>query len=151
MAAGAHALEQGLQPVILEAGPEIGHAMRQWAHVRLFSPWGYNVDSAAKRLLAATGWNSPDPQHYPTGGELVERYLEPLATRTPLKDHIQTSSRVTSISRVGFDKVKTKGREQSQFEIHYQNGAGPKSLHADAVIDVSGTWSEPVPENCTGR
>ncbi len=145
LAAGAHALERGLRPILLEAGPEIGHAVRQWAHVRLFSPWEYNIDRAAERLLAATGWNSPDPRQYPTGGELVERYLAPLATRTVLKDHIQTSSRVTAISRAGFDKVKTKGREQASFEIHYQNGAGPKSLRADAVIDASGTWFTPNP------
>jgi thioredoxin reductase len=143
LAAGAQALERGWTPVILEAGPAVGHAVRQWSHVRLFSPWEYNVDRAAERLLAATGWNSPDPHHYPTGGELVEHYLEPLATRTSLKNHIRTSSRVTAISRVGFDKVKTKGRERAEFEIHYQNGAGPKTLRADAIIDASGTWSTP--------
>lgn len=143
LAAGAHALERGWTPVVLEAGPDVGHAVRQWSHVRLFSPWEYNIDKAAARLLAATGWNSPDPQHYPTGGELVERYLEPLATRTALRDHIQTSSRVTAISRDGFDKLKTKGRERAPFEIQVQNGAGPKTLRADAIIDASGTWSTP--------
>ena len=143
LAAAAHLLERGLEPVVLEAGPAVGHAIREWSHVRLFSPWEYAIDQAAVRLLEPTGWNSPDPHAYPTGGELVERYLEPLATRTPLKDHIQTSSRVTAISRVGFDKVKSKGRERAPFEIHYQNGAGPKTVHADAIIDASGTWSTP--------
>ena len=79
------------------------------------------------RLLAAAGWNSPDPHQYPTGAELVERYLDPLARRTALADHIETSSRVTAISRAGFDKLKTRGREQAPFEIRYQNGAGPKT------------------------
>jgi hypothetical protein len=116
----------------------------------MFSPWEYNVDPAAGRLLAATGWNSPDPQHYPTGAELVEQYLKPLATRTPLKDAIQTSSRVIAISRAGFDKVKTKGREQARFELRYQNGAGAKSVMADAVIDASGTWSSPNPAGANG-
>jgi thioredoxin reductase len=150
VAAGAHALERGWTPLVLEAGSEVGHAVRQWSHVRLFSPWEYNVDAAAARLLAETGWNSPDPRYYPTGGELLESYLTPLATRARLKDHIQTSSRVTAISRVGFDKVKTNGRERSPFEIHYQNGAGPKSIHADAVIDASGTWSMPNPAGTNG-
>jgi thioredoxin reductase len=143
LAAAAHALERNLKPVVLEAGPDIGHAVRQWGHVRMFSPWEYNIDRAAERLLTATGWNSPDPKQYPTGDELVERYLEPLATRTALKEHILTSSRVTDISRVGFDKLKTKDREQAAFEIRYRNGAGPKSLRADAVIDASGSWSSP--------
>jgi cation diffusion facilitator CzcD-associated flavoprotein CzcO len=143
LAAAAHALERGLKPLVLEAGPAIGHAVRQWGHVRMFSPWAYNIDRASERLLVSAGWNSPDPNHYPTGAELVEHYLEPLATRTTLKDHIQASSRVTAISRVGFDKVKTTGREQAPFELRYQNGAGPKTVRADAVIDASGSWSLP--------
>jgi len=150
LAAAAHLLERGLDPVVLEAGPAVGHAMRQWAHVRLFSPWGYNIDKAAARLLAAAGWNSPDPQSYPTGGELVERYIEPLATRTALKERIKTNARVSGIGRAGFDKVKTAGRAEAPFELRYRNGAGDETLLADAVIDASGTWFRPNPAGATG-
>ena len=128
----------------------VAHAVRQWGHVQLFSPWEYNIDRAAERLLKPTGWNSPDPQQYPTGAELVERYLEPLAMRTALADHIRTSSRVTDISRVGFDKLKSKGRESAPFEIRYQNGKGPEVVRADAVIDASGTWHSPNPAGANG-
>jgi hypothetical protein len=150
LAAAAHVLERGLQPIVLEAGEDVGHAMRQWGHVQLFSPWEYNVDKAAVRLLAASGWNSPEPDQYPTGAEMVERYIEPLANNTALKSHIRTSSRVTGISRVGFDKMKTKGRETAPFEIRYQNGKGPEVVRADAVIDVSGTWHSPNPAGANG-
>jgi Pyridine nucleotide-disulphide oxidoreductase len=150
LAAAAHLLERGLQPIVLEAGPEAGHSVRQWQHVQLFSPWEYNVDKAAARFLAPTGWNSPDPQIYPTGAELLERYIEPLATNTALKDVIRTSSRVTAIGRVGFDKAKTMGRDQAPFEIRYRNGKGPEILRADAVIDVSGTWGSPNPAGANG-
>src|SRR3954469_9783397 len=150
LAAAAHVLERGLRPIVLEAGPSVGHSVRQWAHVQLFSPWEYNIDPAAERLLAPTGWNSPDPRQYPTGAELLERYLEPLATRTALADHIHTSSRVTDISRFGFDKLKTRGRESAPFEIRYQNGEGPKGVKADAIIDASGTWHSPNPAGANG-
>jgi thioredoxin reductase len=150
LAAAAHVLERGMTPIVLEAGENVAHAVRQWGHVQLFSPWEYNVDRAAERLLRPTGWNSPDPQQYPTGAELVEHYLEPLATRTALARHIRTSSRVTDISRAGFDKLKSQGRENSPFEIRYQNGKGPEVLHADAVIDVSGTWHTPNPAGANG-
>ncbi len=149
LAAAAHVLERGLTPIVLEAGPTIGHAMRQWSHVQLFSPWEYNIDKAAERLLALTGWNSPDPKQYPNGGELLSQYLEPLAC-TALKNHIHTSSRVTDISRVGFDKLKTRGRGDAPFELRYQNGQGPKSVRADAVIDASGTWFSPNPGGANG-
>lgn len=150
LAAAAHVLERGMNPVVLEAGPKAGHAVEQWGHVRLFSPWEYNIDRAAERLLATVGWNSPNPQLYPTGAELLAQYIEPLANRTALRTHIQTSSRVTAISRVGYDKVKSKDREKAPFEIRYQNDAGPKTLRADAVIDTSGTWSSPNPAGGNG-
>ena len=150
LAAAAHVLERGMRPIVLEAGPEPAHAVRQWRHVQLFSPWEYNVDKAAERLLSSIGWNSPDPAVYPTGAELLERYLEPLAGKTILKDVIRTSSRVTAVSRLGFDKAKTRGREKAPFEIRFQNGKGPETLQADAVIDTSGTWFSPNPAGASG-
>jgi thioredoxin reductase len=150
LAAAAHLLERGLRPIVLEAGPAAGHSVRQWQHVQLFSPWEYNIDKAAARLLGPTGWNSPDPHVYPTGAELLEQYIGPLATRTSLKDVIRTSSRVTSVGRVGFDKAKSRDREKAQFKIRYQNGKGPEVLRTDAVIDASGTWSSPNPAGANG-
>jgi len=149
LAAAAHALERGLEPIVLEAGPQPAHAVRQWGHVRMFSPWEYNIDKAAGRLLQATGWNAPAPGDYPTGEELVERYLEPLATRTPLKGRIRTSSRVTAVGRAGFDKMKSNGRAFEPFAVRYQNGK-LEQLEADAVIDATGTWLLPNPAGADG-
>ncbi|MBV5270334.1 MAG: NAD(P)-binding domain-containing protein, partial [Afipia sp.] len=39
LAAAAHVMERGMEPIVLEAGPTAGHAVRQWKHVQLFSPW----------------------------------------------------------------------------------------------------------------
>lgn len=150
LAAAAHALERDLTPIVLEAGDEVGQAVREWSHVRMFSPWTYNVDKAAERLLRQEGWNGPDPNHYPTGAELVEHYLEPLATRTRLSKHIRTNARAVSVGRIGFDKVKTDGRERAPFEVRYQNGKGPQTVRADAVIDASGTWRTPNPAGSNG-
>ena len=70
----------------------------------------------------------------------MERYLAPLASRTALSEHLRTNSRVTAIARAGLDKVKTAGREHAPFELRIANGRDTR-LHADAVIDASGTWS----------
>src|SRR5262245_2195485 len=155
LAAAAHVLERDMTPVVLEAGPQVGHAVRQWSHVPLFSPWEYAIDKASERLLVAAGWNSPAPDQYPTGAELLAQYLEPLATRTPLKDHIRTNSLVTSVGRAGFDKMKSNGRAFSPFTIRCQNGqasrnGGPEQLKADAVIDATGTWFSPNPAGADG-
>jgi thioredoxin reductase len=150
LAAGAHALERGLSVVILERGLEVGHSILQWKHVKMFSPWEFNVDHACARLLHRIGWEMPNPEVLPTGRELVEQYLAPLGTKTPLKDHIKLSSMVTAISRVGFDKLKTAGREQAPFEIRYVRSGEEHALFADAVIDASGTWFSPNPAGANG-
>src|SRR5436309_15446478 len=81
LAAAAHVLERGMRPIVLEDGENVGHSVRQWGHVQLFSPWQYNVDRAAARLLAATGWYAPELDQYPTGAEPVGLNLERLAAK----------------------------------------------------------------------
>src|SRR5215207_7779172 len=93
LAAAAHALTRGLTPLVLEAGPSVGAGIRQWGHVRMFSPWKFNVDSAAAAILVRQGWSMPDGEEYPTGHDLVDRYLEPLARASELRPHIRTHSR----------------------------------------------------------
>lgn len=56
LAAAVHLLEQGLEPLVLERGTAVGAAISEWGHVRLFSPWEYDIDAAAARLLEPTGW-----------------------------------------------------------------------------------------------
>jgi thioredoxin reductase len=116
----------------------------------MFSSWDHNIDKACARLLIAAGWNAPDPKAYPTGDELAEHYLEPLATRTALAAHIRTSAEAVGISRIGFDKVRTRGREAAPFEVSYRGASGMERHMADAVIDASGTWFSPNPAGANG-
>ena len=67
LAAAAHLLDRGLEPVVLEAGPSAGTSVRQWHHVRLFSRWGELVDTAAEKLLAPTGWSAAGSGPVPDG------------------------------------------------------------------------------------
>ena len=53
LAAAAHLLDRGLEPLVLEAGPRVGASVAQWRHVRLFSPWCLALDPVSVRLLAA--------------------------------------------------------------------------------------------------
>ncbi len=150
LAAGAHALERGLTPIIFEQGPEVGHAIRQWRHVKMFSPWEFNIDKAAEKLLQETDWERPADDELPTGGELVDRYIDPLGTQTALKQHIKLSARVTAISRVGVDKLTTEGREKAPFEIRYTQDGRQQVALADSIIDASGTWFTPNPAGANG-
>src|SRR5699024_8371203 len=97
LAAAAHVLERHLTPLVLEADDHIAASIRDWGHTRLFSPWQYNIDDAARRLLESTTWSAPDPAVLPTGQELIDDYLTPLAAA--LGDRVQTGARVVAVSR----------------------------------------------------
>lgn len=144
LAAAAHLLENGLSPLILESGPTAGSAIRAWGQVKVFSPWQYNIDHAARRLLEPTGWQISRPTALPTGNELVRDYLEPLAT--VLKDHLHTGQHVIAVTREGLDKTRTANRDTSAFLVRTRQDDG--TIHdflGQAVIDASGTWNTPNP------
>jgi thioredoxin reductase len=140
LAAAAHLTERGLPFLVLEAGATAAASVRQWGHVKLFSPWRYNIDAAARRLLDEAGWVAPDLDRLPTGAELAADYLQPLADLPQLKPHLRYRARVEAVTRLGLDRVRTAGRENAPFLIRLTDG---EELLARAVIDASGTWHTP--------
>jgi hypothetical protein len=150
LAAAAHLVSRGATPIVLEAGNQVGATVRQWAHVRVFSPWRYNIDAVAAALLRKAGWSMPDPEHLPTGRELVEDYLEPLAALPEIHPHVRLRSRVVSVSRRGYDKLRTPGRETAPFVLRVVTPAGEETIVARAVIDASGTYESPNPLGADG-
>jgi thioredoxin reductase len=150
LAAAAHLIERGLTPLILEAGATVGANLATYRHVRLFSPWQYNVDKAARRQLQDHGWKAPTDDALPTAGELLDGYLLPLARLPGIGANLLLGHRVTAITRVGFDKVKTKGRKGAPFLIRADTVDGPREYLATAVIDATGTWSHPNPLGADG-
>lgn len=151
LAAAAHLLERGLEPLILEAGPSAGAAIEQWRHIRLFSPWRFNVDAAAVRLLEGSGWESPRPTALPYGGELIDRYLAPLAAVPGISSRLQTGARVVAVTRQGMDKTHSRDRDTTPFTVRVEDQNGDtRDYAAAAVIDASGTWSVRNPLGTSG-
>ncbi|GAA2625243.1 FAD-dependent oxidoreductase [Actinomadura fulvescens] len=151
LAAASHLAERGLPFTVLEAGDTVGASISEWGHVRLFSPWRYDTDAAARRLLAPTGWTAPDPGHLPTGAELVTDYLLPLAKTPELADHIHTGTRVIAVSRQGVDATRTVGREERPLLVRtLDTGGTVRDITARAVIDASGTWGNANPLGHSG-
>lgn len=151
LAAAANLVTRGISVKVLEAGETVGANIRDWGHVRLFSPWEFNVDPASRTLLQAVGWPEPDAASYPTGNELVERYLAPLAGTPELVSIIEYGSRVTAIGRHGIDKVVSKDRGQRPLQLTIVGGNGRTSrVQARVVIDASGTWRTPNPVSASG-
>lgn len=151
LAAAAELVGRGIEARVYEAGDDIAASVQAWGHVRLFSPWRYDVADAASRLLAGTGWTPPDPEDLPTGNDLVTRYLRPLAEHPDLRGIIETSVRVAAVSRDGADKTVSTGRDERPFVLTVDLGDGRQRRDlARAVIDASGTWRTPNPLGANG-
>lgn len=143
LAAAAQLDQRGLTPLVFEAGPAAGTAVREWHHVRLFSRWGELVDVAAEKLLAPTGWQAPDAGSYPTGAEWAELYLQPLADA--LDDRVRYGALVVGVARRGWDRVVDAARTSEPFVVRVRTAAGEEDVLARAVIDATGTWADPGP------
>ena len=151
LAAAAQLAVRNLPFILFEAGDGPGAAIQEWRHVTFFSPWRYNVDDAARSLLAPTGWDVDDPDRDPTGGELVDDYLAPLAAHPRLAPHLRFCARVIAVTRRAMDRVPSKARDAQPFEIVTEapDGRQERTL-ARAVIDASGTWLAPNPAGASG-
>jgi thioredoxin reductase len=150
LAAAAHLASRGIEPVVFEAGDAVGASVREWGHVRVFSPWTYNLDPVAAELLEGTGWSAPEPNGYPTGDEIVERYLEPLAAAPGIAESLHLRARVVSVTRQGVDKLKDDGRDDAPYQLIVDEDGEERRYLARAVIDASGTWTRPNPIGAAG-
>lgn len=150
LAAAANLVERGIDVIVLESGDQPAAAVRRWGHIRLFSPWRHLVDPASRRLLEASGWIEPDADAAPTGRELVDEYVQPLAELEPLRSRIRYGARVVAVAREGMDRTRSASRDTTPFVVRYATTDGINELTARAVIDTSGTYTSPNPLGSTG-
>ena len=146
LAAVAHLAVRKLPFILFEAGESVASNILSWQHVKVFSPWRYNIDKAARQLLESTDWIAPDEEALPTGKELYDAYFKPLSNLAVLKPFIYTNSKVMAIGRKNMDKMKSWGREEWPFiiQVHHKD-EDVRFYEARGVIDASGTWNSPNP------
>lgn len=150
LAAAARLIERGIEPIVLEAAASVGANLLDYGHVRLFSPWRYDIDAAMRAQLEATDWQAPPLDELPLAGAVVEHVLQPYARLPAVARALRLNTRVVAISREGFDKVKTTGRDSAPFVIRAVQDGQTIELRARALIDASGTWSSPNPLGANG-
>ncbi|MDH3223316.1 MAG: flavoprotein, partial [Gemmatimonadota bacterium] len=138
---------------LLEAGPSVGTNILDWGHVRLFTPWEMVVSPRMIGTLRAAGLPLPEGG-VPTGADLVERVLSPLAGTPPLEGRIHTGARVVSVGRAGLlkhEEIGTGRRGLADFRILVASPDGHEWIvEADLVLDCSGTWGNPNPLGAGG-
>jgi hypothetical protein len=138
-------LDAGLDVHVFERGEAGAHPIA-WGHVRMFTPWRMNVGPAGRAHLAATGWEPPDAEACPTGLELAERYLQPLAALPELAGRVHAQAQVVHMSRSGLLKGDSIGeaRREHPFRLLVRDAGGRENfLHAFALIDASGVYGQP--------
>ena len=146
LAAASHLTKRNIPFLLFEAGDSVASNILEWQHVKVFSPWRYNIDKAARELLELSGWNAPPDEVLPTGKEIYEVYLKPLSNLHSIKPFVHMQSKVLSVGRKNMDKMKSWGREEWPFvlQVHHKN-EGVRFYEAQAIIDASGTWNNPNP------
>jgi hypothetical protein len=122
----------------------VGEHLRQWGHVRLFSPFGMNATPLGKATLRAAGADLPADGDLLTGREHLEAYLEPLADTPLLAGKVQTGTTVLHVGRRGLLKEDAPGdprRAQQPFVLLVKGPKGAERLdEADVVLDCTGTY-----------
>jgi len=143
--AALYAAQAGFDVHVLEAG-EIGEHCRRWGHVRLFTPWSLNASPLARtRLRQAGAWHVNEDEH-PTGLELAETFLEPLASLPALRDRVHRRHRVVGVARDSLLKGEGIGdgtRDPLPFRVLTDTPDGERVFEADVVIDATGVLGQP--------
>ncbi len=139
LAAAAHLADRGIAFTVLEAASGPAAAVQRWGHTRLFSAWREVVDPVARRLLEATGWTMPAAGRAPSGRELIDDYLRPLAALPRIAAHVRYGARVTGVARQGMDRTRSANRENTPFLVRTTEG----EILGRAVLDASGTYDTP--------
>ena len=141
------AVDRGLPFTVYEADTDVGGHVRRWGHVRTFTPWEMIVSERAGRALAGSDIEAPRGPTLPTGHELVERLLEPIAALPALADRIRLGARVVAVGRQGLlkhEEIGSEGRSRRPFRLLVADRYGEERVeHADVVIDCTGTYGNP--------
>ncbi len=137
------AAQRGDDFTVYEAAPTVGGHVRGWGHVRTFTPWAMNV---SPRMRAAVP-GAPASREMPSGAELADELLEPVAATAALAGRIRLRTRVLAVGREGLLKHEAIGdprRAARPFRLLLVRPDGSEAIdRADVVIDATGTYGNP--------
>ncbi|MBA3328486.1 MAG: NAD(P)-binding protein, partial [Solirubrobacterales bacterium] len=128
---------------VYESAPTVGGHVRRWSHVRTFTPWDMNVSPRMRGALPG----APSGGALPSGAQLADELLEPIAGLPALHGRLRLGTRVLAVGREGLLKHEAIGdprRACLPFRLLLEGPGGAQSIaHADVVIDATGTYGQP--------
>lgn len=128
---------------VFEAAPTVAGHVRRWSHVRTFTPWSMNVSPRMRAALPS----APSGAALPTGAQLADELLEPIAMLPALRDRIRLGTGVLAVGREGLLKheaLDDPRRAAAPLRLLVAGPDGEEAIvHADVVIDATGTYGIP--------
>lgn len=141
------AAERGWPFTVYDAAPHVAGHVRQWGHVRLFTPWSLNVSPRIDRALASAGAQLPAGAALPSGDQLADRLYEPVAALPALAGRLALGTRVEAVGREGLLKhehIGSGARSEHPFRLLLRGPDGAECVvAADVVLDCTGTYANP--------
>jgi thioredoxin reductase len=133
-------------PVTVYERGRLGEYLRQWGHVRLFSPFGMNGTALGRSRLRAddAGHELPGTNDFLTGREHLAAYLEPLAKSPLLQGALRLETAVVQVGRRGLLKEEgtADARRGQPFRLLLRQGKKEWVEEADVVLDCTGTYGQ---------
>lgn len=145
--AALYARRLNLPVTVYERG-RVGEHLRQWGHVRLFSPFGMNSTTLGRAAIRQEDGKHefPADTDCTTGKEHLAAYLEPLAKTEVLSGCLRADAHVLRIGRRGFLKEEEPGgakRGQQPFRLLLRDSKKAERIEeADVVLDCTGTYGQ---------
>jgi hypothetical protein len=138
-------LDNGWSATVYESAATVAANVTSWGHIRLFTPWSMNVSTRMLARLKTAGIAPPGPAEYcPTGDELAEHLLGPLAELPELAAIIRSRARVLAIAREGLlkhEEIGSAQRGSRRFRLLLSDQHGVERVeHADLVLDCTGSY-----------
>ena len=133
-------IRKGYQVSVYEAG-DVANNVREWGHVRLFSPFGINSSPWGRAALGKV----PSDDALLTGQEFCDSYLERIANLNALRYSIREEQAVQAVSRSELgkgDQVGQRSRLESPFQLLILNKSNNREFvcESDFVFDCSGVY-----------
>lgn len=124
---------------------EVGGNVRDWGHVRMFSPWSMNTTPLGR--ACAKQKTALPADECPTGRDFAERYLAAIAASPELNDRIFLGATVAHVGRnrtLKHDLIGDPKRAEFPFRLMIRHTSGKETIaEADVVLDASGVYSNP--------
>ena len=133
--AALRSVQDGHRTALVERG-RIADNVRDWGHVRLFSPFGMNSSERGREAIG----HVPDADALLTGRQFVQQYLAPLGEAAAAAGVEFRTATVTDVRRCEWPKGRGLGdpkRAEAPFQVRCEDDC----LTARHVLDCTGTYA----------